>query len=92
MQEMSRIVREYNLPQKKQKVVKGKVQKMKDKERDELLQRSMPLVIGCDLNSNPSAAAFKMMMGKDCLKATEAWYRPEETPETYLEHYKAIEL
>lgn len=52
----------------------------------------MPLVIGCDLNSNPSAAAFKMMMGKDCLKATEAWYRPEETPETYLEHYKAIEL
>ena len=47
--------------------------------------------MGCDLQSNPSSAAFKALMGNDCLKPTEAWYRPPETPENFLDHYKAVE-
>ena len=31
-------------------------------------------------------------MGKDCLDPNEVWYRPSETPEIYMDHYKAIEL
>ena len=51
---------------------------------------SIPFVMGCDLNSNPSMAAYKILMGLDCQNGHYSWLRPEQTSEDYSAHYKAI--
>lgn len=56
-----------------------------------MLKESLPFVLGCDMNSNPSCAALKIFMGKDCLSMTESWFRPAELTAEDLDHYKKIE-
>lgn len=56
-----------------------------------MLHKSLPFVMGCDLNSNPSQAGFKVLMGMDCLNKNYTWHRPAETPAEFQDHYKAIE-
>lgn len=92
LQQASRIIYEFNLAKHKPKMKSGKIVKMTDREKEAYRYKSMPFLMGCDLNSNPSSAAFKVFMGRDCLDPNEVWYRPSQTSELYMDHYKAIEL
>lgn len=81
----------YHVARRDAKMQKGKKKPMTDKEKDAMLRKSLPFVLGCDMNSNPSSAALKVFMGKDCLSATEAWYRPAEVATEFYDHYRKIE-
>jgi hypothetical protein len=55
------------------------------------IKKSMPFVLGCDLNSGPDDAAYEVLMSKDIFSPGNCWKKPKEVSENAVFHYQAIE-
>jgi hypothetical protein len=55
------------------------------------MKKSMPFVIGCDLNSGPDDAAFEVLMSKDIFQPGNCWKKPKQVAEEALIYYQAVE-
>lgn len=69
-----------SMEEEKKKKKKEKVpvlQSQVDREKKELLDKGIPFIMGCDLNTNPDGAAFDVLIGKDIFEVNSTWRQPE---------------
>lgn len=51
------------------------------------VKKSMPFVLGCDLNSGPDDAAYEVLVSKDIFEPGNCWKKPALVPEEAMVHY-----